>query len=267
LCFFAALVGQASADTGGCAEGVHRLVGDTVELVERGGEANYFEAIQGINSLLSAHAGEDAGWPGTCTYLLPVIYNNLGVAQFLLGDGVTAIDSFNEALRFAPFDDMALRNRAWTVQASDHESNHLENVINNVYGPVLEVLLVRQLLHWSETGQAISYTQLNYDLLRHMGVVSFEETSVAGAKSWLNGADRLGRVFDLVMVHQGDGTVVLRARQQRCKPVLSEELVPWCIPWCIHAPNMARSLLPAAVFLAASITHAPTAHPPNQPTT
>ena len=60
-----------------------------------------------------------------CPSLAAIARNNLGLARYLAGQPAPAIlDDFRAALKHDPFDDIAMRNRAWALQAVPHEKNH-----------------------------------------------------------------------------------------------------------------------------------------------
>ena len=159
--------------------------------------------------------------------LMASAFNNRGVAYWALGRNDKALDVLTRAAEFDRFDDVALRNRAWVLQATPGKGNEIQANIEAAYMPLMELALIRLILHLSGGecqsgagrrkvfGEAHSYAWLQYNLLRHLGVVEFERSSVPGAISRIE-VQRYQLVFSLLFAHVGDGTVRMRCKSVKC---------------------------------------------------
>jgi hypothetical protein len=158
-------------------------------------------------------------YPGlACSETRAIANNNLGLASFLNGDSSLALEYLDSALAFRTHDDIALRNLAWVRQASPSEMNHDAGFIGEAYEHVISIELIRLLLHLSRSGEPKSYDFLLHHLLRHFNVQKFERTDDPGAASWIKGYRRLDYIFDIKVVHVGNGTglATVLIEQQTC---------------------------------------------------
>jgi hypothetical protein len=172
-------------------------------------EGSLLEAIPFL-SFASQQAGP------ACAETRAIAFNNLGLASFLDGDSSLALDYLDHALTFRQHDDIALRNIAWIRQASPSEMNHVLGYVEEAYEHVISVELIRLLLHWCRSGQAVSYESLLYHLLRHFNVVHFERSDKPGVVSWIKGYPRLDYTFDIKIEHLGNGMAKVHLERQEC---------------------------------------------------
>eukprot|EP00943_MAST-04B_sp_MAST-4B-sp1_P009810 g9810.t1 len=156
---------------------------------------------------------------------LTIAYNNLGIYYSILGQNnyIRAVEDFKKAIQIDPVSIQIHRNLAWLQHATTVDSNG----VDNGYKTVWDLNWLRTVVHSMVHGVEISYEKLRKQILPHLQLGKFEESSVPNAISSINGTDLrvkknilvlviADRTWNMQFVHTGHGSVFLSIHSNDC---------------------------------------------------